>query len=67
MRNGAGVLEIFSPHYINPSVIQLCLAFGHRYRQMVPVNTPHEPYARPGILVDTDHLRLALQELCGGA
>lgn len=67
MGNGAGVLEIFSPHYINPSVIQLCMAFGHRYRQMVPVNTPHEPYAHPGILVDTDHLRLVLQELCRGA
>lgn len=67
MRNGAGVLEIFSPHYINPSVIQLCLAFGHSYRQMIPANTPHEPYAHPGILVDTDHLQLVLQELCGGA
>lgn len=64
MHDRAGVLEIFSPHYINPSVIQLCLAFGHRYRQMVPVHTPHEPYAHPGIKIDLEHLQLALDDLC---
>jgi len=65
MRDRAAVLEIFSPHYINPSVIQLCQALSHNYHQMVPVNTPYQPYNHPGILIDTDHLRLILDELCG--
>jgi hypothetical protein len=64
MRNGAKVLEIFSPQYINPSVIQLCLALNHSYRQMVPVNSPQQPYTHAGIMVDIDHLRLALDDLC---
>jgi capsular polysaccharide biosynthesis protein len=64
MGNGARVLEIFSPHFINPSVIQLCLALKHSYRQMVPVNSPQQPYTHAGIMVDIDHLRLALGDLC---
>jgi len=64
MGNRARVLEIFSPHFINPSVIQLCLALNHSYRQMVPVNSPQQPYTHAGILVDIDHLRLALEDLC---
>jgi capsular polysaccharide biosynthesis protein len=60
MRPGRHIVEIFSPEYINPSVIQLCLAMRHRYNQIVPTHQPHWPYTfGKEILVDVSHLRLA--------
>jgi len=58
------VIEIFSPYYINPSVIQLCLAMKHQYAQLVPVNTPFSLYNfGMDIMIDVDHLELALASL----
>jgi capsular polysaccharide biosynthesis protein len=58
------VIEIFSPHHVNPSVIQLCIAMNHQYTQMVPVHTARAPYKRDtNIMVDMDHLTLALSFL----
>jgi hypothetical protein len=58
------VIEIFSPYYINPSVIQLCLAMKHQYTQIVPVHAWFSPYKfGMDIMVDIDHLELALSSL----
>ncbi len=58
------VIEIFSPNYINPSVIQLCLAMQHDYNQIVPLHAEHFPYRfGKDIMVDIDHLELVLSSL----
>ena len=58
---GGEVIEIFSPFYINPSVLQLCQAMCHSYHQIVPPNTDFDPYKFGlEIKVDIDHLELVL-------
>jgi capsular polysaccharide biosynthesis protein len=58
------VVEIFSPFYINPSVIQLCQVMQHSYNQIVPLNQKFLPYQfGTDIMVDIDHLELVLSTL----
>lgn len=64
MRNNRTIIEIFSPHHINPSVIQLCMALGHRYNQIVPTHQQHWQYPHGlDLMVDIDHLELVLSSL----
>jgi hypothetical protein len=61
MQSNRDVIEIFSPEYINPSVIQLCLALQHGYQQVVPAHSWHSPYKYgTELMVDIDQLELAL-------
>ena len=64
MRTRQTIVEVFSPYYVNPSVIQLCIVMAHRYNQVVSVNQPHWPYRHGlNILVDVDHLGLVRSSL----
>jgi hypothetical protein len=64
MKQKKDVIEIFSPNYINPCVIQICQAMEHRYSQIVPISAWHSPYQFGNdILVDIDHLELALSNV----
>jgi hypothetical protein len=62
MRDRSHVIEAFSPSFINPSVVSLCLALKHRYNQMVESNA-HERANRPGMDIELDltHFELILQ------
>jgi capsular polysaccharide biosynthesis protein len=67
MQNRGQVIEIFSPLYINPSVIQLCQVMQHSYNQIVPPNKKFDPYQfDTDIMVDIDHLELVLSALRRG-
>lgn len=64
MRQRQDIVEIFSPNYITPQVIQLCKVMQHCYHQIVPIhwdNLPY-PYGRE-IMVNTNHLDLVLSSV----
>jgi capsular polysaccharide biosynthesis protein len=64
MKDKRDIIEIFSPEYINPSVIQLCMALQHSYQQIVPTKAWHTPYKYGlDILIDIDQLELALSSV----
>ena len=58
------VIECFSPMYVNPSVLEICRALGHSYRQVVSRCNTVTPYALGrDCLVDCEHLSLVLESL----
>ena len=64
MRSRQNVIEVFSPEYVNPSVIQLSQALQHRYNQIVPTNQPNWRYSHGlNVFVDMDHLELVFSSL----
>jgi len=64
MRSRQKVIEIFSPNYINPCVLQLCLVLQHDYNQMVSSNADFLPYPYGNdLMVNIDHLKLTLSSL----
>ena len=59
------VIECFSPLYINPPVIQMCLNLHHRYFQIVAPHSGNHPYQHGAdVHVDLLQLDLALQAAC---
>ena len=57
------IVEIFSPHFLNPSIIQLCRALGHKYNQVVPAYRGESKSSREDFHVDIDHLELICSQL----
>lgn len=61
MQDKQKIVDIFSPEYINPYVLQLCIALGHSYQQIVPRRSYHTPYEfGTDLMIDIDHLELAI-------
>jgi hypothetical protein len=58
----SGVIECFSPIYLNPTYTEIYRVLQHRYSQISPTNTPIFPYTHGSdVLVDCQQLDLALR------
>lgn len=58
------VIECFSPIHVNPSILQICRALRHDYRQIVSRCNLVAPYTHGrDCQVDCDHLALVLDSL----
>lgn len=63
MQAGSGVIECFSPIYLNPTYTEIYRVMRHRYSQINSTNTPLMPYLHGGdVLVDCQQLDLALSQ-----
>lgn len=64
MKDRGHVIEAFSPNFVNPSVLGLCLALGHRYNQLVDANVYDKTYTYDNqVRIDLTHLELVLSRL----
>jgi capsular polysaccharide biosynthesis protein len=63
MPAGSDVIECYSPLYVNPSVLELCLLMRHRYSMLVYELAFHGYPWGDRLMVDISHLELALRAL----
>jgi glycosyl transferase family 61 len=64
MRSRSGVIECFSPLYLNPTYTDIYRVMRHRYSQITGTNTPVFPYPHGmDVEVDCAQLKLALEEM----
>jgi hypothetical protein len=63
MAAGSDVIECYSPLFLNPSVLELCLLMRHRYSMLVYELAYHGYPWGDRLMVNTSHLELALQAL----
>jgi capsular polysaccharide biosynthesis protein len=63
MPTGSDVIECYSPLYVNPSVLELCLLMRHRYSMLVYEHAFHGYTWGDRLMVNISHLELALRPL----